>query len=189
MVTTSSPTATVSSMRLVLSSCLLLLQLQVCRGFLVPALSSPPTLGAADIAIRPARVSVEEAEHVGGTTASSSGHDDSAVSGPGPPLVLTAFQEFVERRKSGAQRVVLDLRPGEDFRWRHLQGSTSIPIDELAPRLLELPPPFGQPVSIVGTEEVRAFCGESCVHAAGRVMMLLLCLSRNGPFAYAELHV
>ncbi|CAN0581191.1 unnamed protein product, partial [Ectocarpus sp. 12 AP-2014] len=43
------------------------------------------------------------------------------------------------RRKSGSRRVVLDLRPRADFRREHLEGSTSIPIDELEPRLLELP--------------------------------------------------
>eukprot|EP00903_Cladosiphon_okamuranus_P009320 g8890.t2 len=165
MVTSGGPSAAVSSKRLVVSSCLfLLLQVPASRGFLVPALSSsPPTLGAADIAIRPATaVSAEdEAEHVHGTTASLSGHDDGAGSDPSPPLVLTAFQEFVERRRSGAQkRVVLDLRPPEEFRRRHLRGSTSIPIDELAPRLLELPPPFGQPVIIVGSEEDRRTAGK-----------------------------
>lgn len=130
------------------------------RGFFVPAFHSLPSLGAADVATRPATASAE-AEHVSGTTASLPGGDDSAASsGPGNSLGLTAFQEFVERRKSAAHRVVLDLRPGEEFRRWHLKGSTSIPIDQLAPRLLELPPPFGQPVSIVGNEEVRAAAGE-----------------------------
>lgn len=164
MITCNKQSATAASSRLV-SWCLLLflVQLQMSRGFVVPALHSPPSLGAAkDVVIRPATASAE-AEHAGGTTAASfPGGDDSAPSGRGPSsLGLTAFQEFVERRKSAAPRVLLDLRPREEFRRRHLKGSTSIPADELAPRLLELPPPFGQPVGIVGNEEVRTFCGRA----------------------------
>lgn len=147
------------------SWCLFLLRLHISGGFLVPALHSLSSLGATDVAIRPARNS---AEADGGTTASLPAGDDSAASGPGRSSGLTTFQEFVERRNLDAQRVVLDLRPGMDFRRRHLQGSTSIPIDELAPRLLELPPPFGQPVSIVGNEEVRDSTGE--LRTARRVM-------------------
>lgn len=71
-----------------------------------------------------------------------------------PSSVLSEFQEFVERRRSDARRVVLDLRPAEEFRREHLEGSTSMPVDELESRLLELPPPFAQPVSIVGNHEV-----------------------------------
>ncbi|CAN0343753.1 unnamed protein product, partial [Hapterophycus canaliculatus] len=83
-----------------------------------------------------------------------------AGAGRASSSVLSEFQEFVERRKSGARRVFLDLRPAEDFRREHLEGSTSIPIDELEPRLLELPPPFAQPVSIVGNQQGRRLARE-----------------------------
>lgn len=66
----------------------------------------------------------------------------------------TRFQRFVQYRKSHARRVVLDVRPTADFRVEHVVGSTSIPVDELRPRLLELPPPFDDAVSIVGNDEV-----------------------------------
>lgn len=161
MATPSRPPATAACSQLVFW-CVLLLQLQACRGFFVPAPpSSPPPLGAADATVWPATASAD-AENVSGTTTAGSPIDDSVAFGPGTSSVSTAFQEFVERRKSGGHRVVLDLRPRVEFCRRHLQGSTSIPVDELAPRLLELPPPFGEPVSIVGSEEVCAFfAGES----------------------------
>ncbi|CAN0419369.1 unnamed protein product [Ectocarpus sp. 12 AP-2014] len=76
-----------------------------------------------------------------------------AGASPDPFATPSEFQEFVGRRKSGSRRVVLDLRPRADFRREHLEGSTSIPIDELEPRLLELPPPFAQPVNIVGSQQ------------------------------------
>lgn len=157
--------------------CLFLLQLQKSRGFLIPAPHSLPSFGAADVAIRPATASAE-AELVCGipTTPRLSG-DDSAVSDPGPSLGLSAFQEFAERRKSGAHRVVLDLRPRVEFRLRHLKDSTSIPIDELPLRLLELPPPFAQPVSIVGNEEVRI-----CAEELRTVRRVVLCFWGNVPF-------
>ncbi|CBJ48498.1 Tellurite resistance methyltransferase, TehB, core [Ectocarpus siliculosus] len=76
-----------------------------------------------------------------------------AGASPDPFATRSEFQEFVGRRKSGSRRVVLDLRPRADFRREHLEGSTSIPVDELEPRLLELPPPFAQPVNIVGSQQ------------------------------------
>lgn len=155
MVAGSGATATTSSARLILimSWCLFQLQLHMTRGFLAPAPHSLASLGAVDVATRATTVSTE-AKRVPGAAVSSCGGDPA---GPGRSLSLasSAFQEFVERRKSGARRVVLDLRPGVEFRQRHLEGSTSIPVDELARRLLELPPPFGEPISIVGNDEVR----------------------------------
>eukprot|EP00752_Nemacystus_decipiens_P016445 g14701.t1 len=146
------PSATASSK--LVSWCLLLLQLQASRGFLVPALQSSPSLDAADFSIRPATASAE-AEHTSGNTSLPGDDNPAASCAPGLSVGSTPFQKFVERRRSAAHRVVLDLRPAEEFRRRHLKGSTSIPVDELATRLLELPPPFGQPLSIVGNEEDR----------------------------------
>lgn len=88
-------------------------------------------------------------------TASSVG---AAVASPDPFSTPSEFQEFLGRRKSGSCRVVLDLRPRADFRREHLEGSTSIPVDELEPRLLELPPPFAQPVNIAGSRQVCTLC-------------------------------
>lgn len=69
---------------------------------------------------------------------------------------LTDFQEFVRRRESRVRKVLLDLRPWREFCMGHPVGATSIPVDELELRLLELPPPFALPVNIMGNEEVGA---------------------------------
>lgn len=95
------------------------------------------------------------------------GTDDVARSAAGPNL--TEFQKFVKQRKSRGSRAILDLRPRADFFREHLVGATSIPVVELEPRLLELPPPFAQPVSIMGSKEVRA-----CVTVYVRQLLLVL---------------
>ncbi|CAM9411663.1 unnamed protein product [Scytosiphon promiscuus] len=125
-----------------------------------------------------ATAAAAEAEATSDATANGAGtetgtDDDSAGAGLGaaaavtgaradgdPSPFLSEFQEFVERRRAGARKVVLDLRSSKDFRREHLEGSTSIPVDELEARLLELPPPFAQPVSIVGNQEERRAAGE-----------------------------
>lgn len=71
-------------------------------------------------------------------------------------LSSTDFGKFVKRRQDGLGRVVVDLRPSSDFHREHFVGATSIPAGELESRLLELPPPFAEPLNIVGNEEVRA---------------------------------
>lgn len=139
--------------------------LQTSCGFLFPATPSatrPPPFATSIPPIASAAVaSKTDAEAgagaVSGNTASKTDDDSVAprTAVPAAAGVSSEFQDFVELRNSVTRRVVLDLRPGVDFRRRHLEGSTSIPMDELEPRLLELPPPFAQPVSIVGREEVR----------------------------------
>lgn len=145
----------------------------------------PPPATARSVAAA-ATAAAAEAETTSGASANGAGtrtgpEDDStgaraeataAGEGHDPSSVRSEFQEFVERRKSGARRVMLDLRPAEDFRREHLKGSTSIPVDELEPRLLELPPPFAQPVSIVGNQEVRAQHVELMSSACGRMNSL-----------------
>ncbi|CAM9310210.1 unnamed protein product [Discosporangium mesarthrocarpum] len=77
-----------------------------------------------------------------------------AINGIGPgatSIEVTEFQVFMKNREQVLP--VLDLRQVDAFASGHLIGSTSIPIDELLPRLLELPPPFGLPVSTVGNAE------------------------------------
>lgn len=78
----------------------------------------------------------------------------SQVLPPETPFASTDFQCFVRHRKSITSEVVLDLRSKSDFRTKHLLGSTSIPVDDLEPKLLELPPPFDGPVSLLGKQEV-----------------------------------
>lgn len=81
----------------------------------------------------------------------------------------SAFRTFIGRRKSRADEVVLDLRSKPDFDVEHLVGSTSMPVDELRPRLLELPPPFDDSVSIVGGDEVGEGSAVCCVgHIASK---------------------
>ena len=59
--------------------------------------------------------------------------------------------------------VVLDVRPAEEYRAGHIPGAHSIPIDELAARLQELPT----------TREIVAYCrGPYCVFADEAVALL-----------------
>lgn len=58
---------------------------------------------------------------------------------------------------------VLDVRPAEEFRAGHLPGAVSMPVGELAARLLELPP----------ERDVVAYCrGPYCVMAIEAVTLL-----------------
>ena len=52
--------------------------------------------------------------------------------------------------------VVVDLRPRAEFRACHLQGSASVPADELSALLYTLPPPAEWPVTLLGTREQLA---------------------------------
>ena len=52
--------------------------------------------------------------------------------------------------------VVVDLRPRAEFRACHLEGSASVPSDELSALLYTLPPPAEWPVSLLGTREQLA---------------------------------
>lgn len=52
-------------------------------------------------------------------------------------------------RKTDREKVVLDVRNEEAFRRGHLPQSTWIPAAELETRLLELPPPFEDPLTLV----------------------------------------
>jgi rhodanese-related sulfurtransferase len=59
--------------------------------------------------------------------------------------------------------VVIDARPVVEFRQGHIRGALSIPVDELAQRLNELPP----------GKEVVAYCrGPYCVYADEAVLLL-----------------
>lgn len=49
--------------------------------------------------------------------------------------------------------VLLDLRPREDYADCHLEGSSSLPLAELAKELFTLPPPGEWPMTLVGSRE------------------------------------
>lgn len=50
-----------------------------------------------------------------------------------------AREELARRLESGDGPVVVDVRPREEFEAGHLPGALSIPVDELAKRIKELP--------------------------------------------------
>ena len=71
-------------------------------------------------------------------------------------------EELLRRVKRGAV-TVLDVRPIEEYRAGHIPGARSIPVDELAARLKELP----------RSREVVAYCrGPYCVMAVEAVAFL-----------------
>ncbi|WP_441959027.1 ArsR/SmtB family transcription factor [Mycolicibacterium houstonense] len=62
-----------------------------------------------------------------------------------------------------ARVVVLDVRPDEEFRAGHIPGAVSIPVDELADRITELP----------DDADIVVYCrGEYCVYAHDAVRTL-----------------
>ncbi len=73
-----------------------------------------------------------------------------------------ASAELVRRVKSGAV-TVLDVRPAQEYRAGHIPGAISIPVDELANRLKELPK----------HRTIVAYCrGPYCVMAVDAVTLL-----------------
>lgn len=72
-------------------------------------------------------------------------------------------EELLRRAGTGAV-VVLDVRPAEEYASGHIPGAVSIPVDEIAARLAELPT----------DAEVVAYCrGAYCVFAHDAVRLLL----------------
>ncbi|MUL82761.1 MULTISPECIES: metalloregulator ArsR/SmtB family transcription factor [unclassified Mycolicibacterium] len=62
-----------------------------------------------------------------------------------------------------ARVVLLDVRPGEEFRAGHIPGAVSIPVDELAERIIELP----------DDADIVVYCrGEYCAYAHDAVRTL-----------------
>jgi rhodanese-related sulfurtransferase/DNA-binding transcriptional ArsR family regulator len=71
-------------------------------------------------------------------------------------------EELLRRAKSGAV-AVLDVRPAEEYANGHIPGALSIPLDQLADRLAELPADI----------EIVAYCrGAYCVLAHDAVRLL-----------------
>ncbi|SDY80242.1 transcriptional regulator, ArsR family [Modestobacter sp. DSM 44400] len=72
-------------------------------------------------------------------------------------------REELLRRAEAGEVVVLDVRPAQEYAAAHIPGARSIPIDELAGRLAELPT----------DTEVVAYCrGAYCVFAHQAVRLL-----------------
>jgi rhodanese-related sulfurtransferase/DNA-binding HxlR family transcriptional regulator len=80
----------------------------------------------------------------------------------GEPVEAIARSELASRLREG-DVVLIDVRPHEEFEAEHIDGAISIPIEELAERLAELP----------GDAEVVAYCrGAVCVFAHQAVRQL-----------------
>jgi rhodanese-related sulfurtransferase len=72
-------------------------------------------------------------------------------------------EELLRRAETG-DVVVLDVRPVEEYAAGHIPGAVSVPVDELAARLADLP----------ADTEVVAYCrGAYCVFAHDAVRLLL----------------
>lgn len=71
-------------------------------------------------------------------------------------------EELLERVRSG-RATVIDVRPAEEYAAGHIPGAVSVPLDELADRLAELP----------ADQEVVAYCrGAYCVLSHDAVRLL-----------------
>jgi rhodanese-related sulfurtransferase/DNA-binding HxlR family transcriptional regulator len=80
----------------------------------------------------------------------------------GEPVEAIAREELVSRLRKG-DLVLVDVRPEEEFEAGHIDGAISVPIDQLADRLAELPE----------TTEIVAYCrGPLCVYAHEAVRRL-----------------
>jgi rhodanese-related sulfurtransferase/predicted transcriptional regulator len=80
----------------------------------------------------------------------------------GEPVEAIARDELVARLRKG-DLVLVDVRPEEEFEAGHIDGAVSIPIDEFAERLAELPE----------EAEIIAYCrGPLCVYAHEAVRRL-----------------
>jgi rhodanese-related sulfurtransferase/DNA-binding HxlR family transcriptional regulator len=80
----------------------------------------------------------------------------------GEPVEAITRRELDRRLRTG-DLVVVDVRPEDEFEAGHIAGATSIPIDELADRLAELPE----------DSEVVAYCrGPFCAYAHEAVRQL-----------------
>jgi rhodanese-related sulfurtransferase/predicted transcriptional regulator len=80
----------------------------------------------------------------------------------GEPVEAIARAELEARLRKG-DLVLVDVRPEEEFEAGHIDGAVSVPVDELAERLAELP----------DGAEIVAYCrGPLCVYAHDAVRRL-----------------
>jgi rhodanese-related sulfurtransferase len=81
----------------------------------------------------------------------------------GPDDTEEIGREELLRRVAAGRAVVLDVRPGSEYAAGHIPGAVSIPIDELAGRLDEIP----------ADQEIVAYCrGALCVFSHDAVRLL-----------------
>ena len=80
----------------------------------------------------------------------------------GPATDEITREELLRRARAGTV-TVLDVRPREEYAAGHIPGAVSVPVDELAARLAELP----------ADQEIVAYCrGAYCVLAHDAVRLL-----------------
>jgi rhodanese-related sulfurtransferase/DNA-binding transcriptional ArsR family regulator len=85
-----------------------------------------------------------------------------AYLGPDGGIEPVGRDELLDRAEAG-HVVLLDVRPAEEYAAGHIPGALSIPLDELADRIAELPEDF----------DVVAYCrGRFCVFAHDAVRLL-----------------
>lgn len=78
-------------------------------------------------------------------------------------LEIMSRAELAERLGAGDEPLVIDVRPSAEYIAGHIPGAVSVPPDELAARLRELP----------GDAEVVAYCrGPYCIYADDAVQAL-----------------
>ena len=82
--------------------------------------------------------------------------------------VESVDREGLTRRMRAGEVVLIDVRPEEEFAAGHIEGATSIPLDELDERIAELPP--GRDVVAYCRGPFCAFAHEAVrrLNAAGR---------------------
>jgi rhodanese-related sulfurtransferase/DNA-binding transcriptional ArsR family regulator len=85
-----------------------------------------------------------------------------AYLGPDGDIEEIGREELLDRAQAG-EVVVLDVRPAEEYAAGHIPGAVSIPFDELADRIAELPD---------GVEMVAYCRGRFCVFAHDAVRLL-----------------
>jgi rhodanese-related sulfurtransferase/DNA-binding transcriptional ArsR family regulator len=86
-----------------------------------------------------------------------------AYLGPSADVAEVVDRAELLRRARAGDVVVLDVRPADEYAAGHIPGSVSIPVDELAERMAELPDGV----------EVVAYCrGRFCVFAHDAVRLL-----------------
>jgi rhodanese-related sulfurtransferase/DNA-binding transcriptional ArsR family regulator len=101
--------------------------------------------------------------HLADVEAARVGYLDHAGAEDGPPTTKSVGREGLLARMAADAAIVLDVRPLEEYVAGHIPGALSIPVDQLAERLDELP----------DDAEVVVYCrGEYCVLAYDAVRLL-----------------
>ncbi|WP_199435004.1 ArsR/SmtB family transcription factor [Qaidamihabitans albus] len=112
-------------------------------------------LAGADVATLYALVRTVASEHLPDVEAARTAY-------LGPDTEQVTRTELVRRARSG-DVVVLDVRPREEYEAGHIPGALSVPVDELADRLADIP----------ADQEIVAYCrGAYCVFAHDAVRLL-----------------